>query len=173
MARVPVDHATHDIRRRMRNVLVVKAVVAAAFFGVVLATLPHPVSIAVSALDLALVPAFYALARRRPELAVYGLVAETALGLIPRQFVQGYVNGVNWPIYIVLPLIAGYVMATPRALHIGLAITLAIGVPAMMAAALTLPPGMRQADVLTAVIFVIGLAVAAAVVIADLLKPHP
>lgn len=154
----------------MRNVLFVKAAVAAAFFGIVLVTLPHPVSIAVSIVDLALVPVFYTLALRRPTLAAYGLVAESALGLAPRQFVQGYVNGVNWPIYIVLPLIAGYVLMTPRALRNGAVITLAIALPVMLAAATSLPPGMRQADVFTSIAFVTGLSIAAAILIADLIR---
>lgn len=173
MARVSSDAQSLGPLRRMRMVLLAKAAVATAFLGVVLFTLPHPVSLAVSAVDLALIPAFYVLARRSVTWATYVLVAETALGLTPRQFVQGYVNGVNWPIYIVLPLIAGYVLMSPRALRAGFVITLAIGLPVMLIAAATLPPGMRPADVLTLIVFVCGLSAAAAAVIADLIRTTP
>lgn len=159
-----------NVQRRFRNVAIVKAVIAGLFLAIVLVTLGHPVSIAVSLVDLALIPLFVRLAKHHPRAAVYGLVAQTALFLTPRQFVQGYVNGVNWPIYIVLPLIAGYVLCDGRGSMYAAALTGLIAIPAMLLAALTLPPGMTRADVLTLAAFVVGLAVAAALVMALTVK---
>lgn len=155
---------TARIRRRIRVVAIVKAIVALGFLLVVLFTLRHPLSIAVGVADLVLIPFFVWLSGRHPRAAVYGLTVQTALFLTPRQFVQGYVNGVNWPIYIVLPLIAGYVLMEPRAALIGGGLTGLIAAPVMLFAALTLPPGITRADVLTLGIFVIGLTAAVAVV---------
>lgn len=160
----------NDLMHRMRIVAVVKAVVATLFFVIVLFTLRHPVSIIVSMIDLALIPVFVWLAPRAPRLATYGLVMETALFLTPRQFVQGYVNGVNWPIYIVLPLIAGYILMEARAFLWGLLFTAIIALPVMLIAAFMLPVGMKQGDVFTLIVFVIGLMVAAALVVRDILR---
>jgi len=159
-----------ECQARLRRVALVKAPVAAAFLLIVAFTLGHPISLAVGLVDLALIPCFVWLAGRYPRAAAYGLVVETALALTPRQFVQGYVNGVNWPIYIVLPLIAGYVLKDERAALIGAALTGLIGIPAMLLAALTLPVGATRADVLTLIAFVIGLLLAVAVVTRDLLR---
>ncbi len=160
------------VQRRIRNVAIVKAVVAVCFLIIVLFTLRHPVSIAVSLADLVLIPFFVWLAGRHPRAAVYGLTIQTALFLTPRQFVQGYVNGVNWPIYIVLPLIAGYVLMDGRAVLIGGLLTGAIAVPIMLFAALTLPPGVTRADVLTLAAFVIGLMTAVTIVARDLVSAN-
>jgi hypothetical protein len=151
-----------EFMRRVRTVAMIKAVVATLFFAIVLFTLGHPVSIVVSVVDLALIPVFVWLAKRHPRAATYGLVIETALFLTPRQFVQGYVNGVNWPIYIVIPLIAGYLLMQPHACVIGAILTGIIALPVMLVAALTLPPGMQRADVFTLIAFVIGLMLALA-----------
>lgn len=153
-----------EIQRRIRAVAIVKAIVATGFLLIVLLTLRHPVSLAVSLADLALIPFFVWLAKRHPRAAAYGLTAQTALFLTPRQFVQGYVNGVNWPIYIVLPLIAGYVLMEQRAALIGGLLTGSIAVPVMLLAALTLPPRITRADVLTLVAFVIGLTAAVIII---------
>lgn len=161
---------TPDVLRRVRNVAIVKAVVASLFFIIVLFTLPHPASIIASVVDLALIPFFVWLARRHPQAAAYGLVIETALFLTPRQFAQGYVNGVNWPIYIVIPLIAGYILMQPRAVLMGAALTAAIALPAMLIAALTLPPAMQRSDVFTLIAFVIGLMLALALITRDMLR---
>jgi hypothetical protein len=156
------------VESRFRTVAIVKAAVAALFLIIVALTLRSPVSIAVSLIDLALIPFFVWLARRHPRAAAYGLVVETALFLTPRQFVQGYVNGVNWPIYIVLPMIAGYVLMEGRAVLIGTALTGVVALPVMLLAALTLPPGMTRGDVFTAIAFVLGLMLALALIAGDL-----
>ncbi len=124
-----------NLSRRVKNIAIVKAVVASLFFVIVLFTLPHPASIIASVIDLALIPFFVWLARRNPTAAAYGWVIETALFLTPRQFVQGYVNGVNWPIYIVIPMIAGYILMQGRAVLIGAVLTVAIALPVMLLAA--------------------------------------
>ncbi|MCS6848138.1 MAG: hypothetical protein RMN52_10525 [Anaerolineae bacterium] len=152
---------------------IVKAIVATGFLLIVLLTLRHPISIAVGVADLALIPFFVWLAKRHPRAAAYGLTAQTALFLTPRQFVQGYVNGVNWPIYIALPLIAGYVLMERRAALIGGLLTGLIAAPVMLFAALTLPPGITRADVLTLVAFVIGLIVAVAIIAREMIAAHP
>ncbi len=155
-------------QQRLRRVALIKAVVAAAFLLIVAFTLRHPVSLIVSLADLGLIPFFVWLAGRHPRAATYGLVLETALALTPRQFVQGYVNGVNWPIYIVLPLIAGYVLREGRAALVSAALVALIAVPAMLVAALALPAGATRADVLSLAAFVIGLMLATALVAHDL-----
>jgi hypothetical protein len=155
-------------QQRLRRVALIKAVVAAAFLLIVAFTLRHPVSLIVSLADLALIPFFVWLAGRHPRVATYGLVLETALALTPRQFVQGYVNGVNWPIYIVLPLIAGYVLREGRAALVSAALVALIAVPAMLVAALALPAGATRADVLSLAAFVTGLMLATALVARDL-----
>ncbi len=160
----------NDLLRRVRTVTLVKFVVAMLFFIIVLFTLRYPISIAVSLADLALIPFFVWLARRNPQAAAYGLVIETALFLTPRQFVQGYVNGINWPIYIVIPMIAGYILLQGRAVLIGAGLTAAIALPVMLIAAFTLPPGMQRADVFTLVAFVIGLMLALALIGRDMLQ---
>jgi hypothetical protein len=160
----------NSVMRRVKNVALVKAVVAALFFAIVLFTLPHPASIIASVIDLALIPFFVWLARRNPQAAAYGLVIQTALLLTPRQFAQGYVNGVNWPIYIVIPLIAGYILMQGRAVVIGAALTAAIALPAMLVAALTLPPAMQRSDVFTLIAFVAGLMLALALITRDMLE---
>ncbi len=154
--------------RRARNVACVKALLAGIFLVVVVFTLPSPVSLIVSLIDLAFVPVFVLLARQSPRVAAYALVLETAAALTPRQFVQGYVNAVNWPIYILIPLIAVYMLRTPRAGLWSALITAAVALPVMTLAALTLPPGMRPADVFTAIVFVTGLMMGAAVVVSDM-----
>lgn len=159
-----------EIQRRFRTVAIVKAIVATLFLLIVLLTLRHPVSIAVSLVDLALIPFFVWLARRHPRAATYGLVVQTALFLTPRQFVQGYVNGVNWPIYIVLPLIAGYVLMDGRATLVAAVLTGAIAVPVMLLAVLTLPPAMTRADAFTLAAFVLGLMLALALIGRDMLR---
>jgi hypothetical protein len=155
---------------RFRTVALVKAVVAALFLVIVVLTLRNPISIIVSLIDLALIPFFVWLAKRHPRAAAYGLVVETALFLTPRQFVQGYVNGVNWSIYIVLPVIAGYVLMEGRAMLIGAALTGVVALPVMLLAALTLPPSMQRSDVFTAIAFVLGLMLALALIGRDLLR---
>lgn len=162
--------ASPDLLRRFRLVALVKAVVAALFLIIVAFTLRNATSIAVSLLDLLLIPAFLWLARRRPRLATYALVVQTALFLTPRQFVQGYVNGVNWPIYIVLPMVAGYIFMEGRATLIAALLVGLIALPVMLAAALMLPPGMQRADVFTLIAFVLGLMLALALIGRDLLR---
>lgn len=166
----PLPNEEAGLLCRFRKVAIVKAVVAALFLLIVAATLGNAVSIVVSLIDLALIPFWLWLARRHPRAATYGFVAQTALFLTPRQFVQGYVNGVNWPIYIVLPMIAGYVLMEGRAVLIGAVLTAAVALPVMLLAALTLPPGMQRSDVFTAVAFVIGLMLALALIGRDLLR---
>jgi len=78
------------------------------------------------------------------------------------------VNGVNWPIYIVLPLIAGYVLREGRAALVSAALVALIAVPAILLAALALPAGATRADVLSLAAFVIGLMLATALVARDL-----
>lgn len=158
-----------NLSRRVKNIAIVKAVVASLFFVVVLFTLPHPASIIASVIDLALIPFFVWLARRNPTAAAYGWVIETALFLTPRQFVQGYVNGVNWPIYIVIPMIAGYILIEGRAVLIGAVLTAAIALPVMLLAAFTLPPAMQRSDVFTLIAFVTGLMLALALITRDML----
>jgi hypothetical protein len=156
--------------RRVYNIALVKGALAALFLAVVAFTLPHPVSLGVSVLDLAGVPLFVWLARRWPRFAAYALVAETALALTPRQFVQGYVNGINWPIYIVIPLIAAYLLRDARAAAWGAGLTALIALPVMLVATLTLPAGMRPADVWTLLVFVLGLMLGAALLVGDMLR---
>jgi len=156
--------------RRARNVAVVKAVLAGFFLLIVIFTVPNPISLIVSLIDLACVPLFVLLARRSPQAAAYALVLETALALTPRQFVQGYVNAVNWPIYIVIPLIAVYMLRTPRSAVWAVVLTGVIALPMMGLAALTLPPGMRPSDVFTALAFVIGLMVGTAIIVSDIVR---
>ncbi len=162
-----------EIQRRIRTVAIVKAIVAAGFLLIVLFTLRHPISIVFSLADLALIPFFLWLARRHPRAAAYGLTAQTALFLTPRQFVQGYVNGVNWPIYIVLPLIAGYVLMERRAALVGGVLTGLVAAPVMLFAALTLPPGITRADVLTLATFVMGLTAAVAIIAREMIMANP
>jgi hypothetical protein len=69
--------------RRARNVAIVKAILAGFFLLIVVFTLPSPVSLIVSLVDLAFVPVFVRLAQRLPQVAAYALVVETAL--TPRQ----------------------------------------------------------------------------------------
>ena len=152
--------------RRARHVAIVKAILAALFLVVVVLALPNPVSIGVGLFDLACVPVFVLLARRAPRFATYVLILETALALTPRQFVQGYVNGVNWPIYIVIPLIAAYMLREPRAAMIGAGLTAVVSLPVMLIAALTLPPAMHQADIITLIVFVLGLMIGVGVIMA-------
>ena len=159
--------------RRARNVAIVKALLAGFFLLIVVFTLPSPVSLIVSLVDLAFVPVFVLLARRSPRVAAYALVLETALALTPRQFVQGYVNAVNWPIYIVIPLIAIYMLRTPRAGMWGVILTGIVALPVMALAALTLPPGMRPGDVFTALAFVTSLMVGAAIIVSDMVRDEP
>ena len=159
-----------SVMRRVKNVALVKGTVAVLFFAIVLFTLPHPASIIASIIDLALIPFFVWLARRNPQAAAYGWVIETALFLTPRQFAQGYVNGVNWPIYIVIPLIAGYILMQGRAVLIGAVLTSIIALPVMLLAALTLPPAMQRSDVFTLIAFVAGLMIALALITRDMLK---
>ncbi|MCS6772782.1 MAG: hypothetical protein RMM31_01000 [Anaerolineae bacterium] len=154
-----------DSRARFAVVLRVKAVLASAFLILVLLTLRHPVSVAFGVIDLVLLPFFAWLAQRNLRAATYGLIAQTALFLLPRQFVQGYVNGVNWPIYIVLPAVAGFVLAERRAVLLSAGLTAAIALPSMVAAALTLPPAMTRADALTLLVFVLGLTLALGLVL--------
>ena len=158
-----------NLSRRVKNIAIVKAVVASLFFVIVLFTLPHPASIIASVIDLALIPFFVWLARRNPTAAAFGWVIETALFLTPRQFVQGYVNGVNWPIYIVIPMIAGYILMEGRAVLIGAVLTAAIALPVMLLAAFTLPPAMQRSDVFTLIAFVTGLMLALALITRDML----
>ena len=157
--------------QRARRVGLVKFIVAALFFAVVLVNLRHPATIAVSVLDLALVPVFVWLSARRPHLAAYGMVLSTALLLTPRQFVQGYVNGINWPIYLLVPLIGGYILMTRRALFISTLLTGLVALPAMLIAALTLPPGMSRSDVFTLIAFIAGLMIGGTIIIGDMLHP--
>lgn len=159
-----------NVLRRVKNVALVKATVASLFFVIVLFTLPHPASIIASVIDLALIPFFVWLARRHPQAAAFGWVIETALFLTPRQFAQGYVNGVNWPIYIVIPLIAGYILLQGRAVMMGAVLTSCIALPVMLIAALTLPPAMQRADVFTLIAFVAGLMLALALITRDMLR---
>jgi len=158
-----------ELQHRVRTVAIIKAVLATLFLVIVAFTVRHPISLLVSVADLALIPCFVWLAKRHPQAAAYGLTIETALFLTPRQFVQGHVNGVNWPIYIVVPLIASYILMSGRAAWIGMLLTALIATPAMLLAALTLPPGITRADVLTLAAFVVGLMVAATLVMRDVL----
>ena len=160
------------IQHRARRVGLVKFIVAALFGIIVLLNLRHPATIFVTVLDLVLVPIFVWLAPRHPQLAAYGMVVSTALLLTPRQFAQGYVNGINWPIYIVAPLIGGYILMTRRALFISAILTAVIAVPMMLLAAFTLPPRITQAEVFTLIVFVVGLGVGLVVIVGDLLA-HP
>jgi hypothetical protein len=166
-------HLDTHFDHRVRRVVIVKFTIALIFGVVVLLNLRHPATIFVTVLDLALGPIFVWLARRRPQLAAYGLVLSTALLLSPRQFAQGYVNGINWPIYIVVPLIGGYLLRTRRALLISTLITCTIALPMMLLAALTLPPRITYAEVLTLIVFIVGLLVGCAVIVGDMLQTPP
>lgn len=168
--RVNTAPGRSNLASRVRNIARVKAILALLFLAVVVLTMPNPISIGVGVLDLLCVPAFVLLARRMPRAATYGLILETALALTPRQFVQGYVNGVNWPIYIAIPLIAPYVLRQPGATRVSAALTALVALPVMLTAAITLPPGMKQADVWTLLVFVAGLMIGAAFIVGDLLR---
>ncbi len=156
--------------QRLRMVLVVKATLAFVFLLIVWLTIPNPISLGAAALDLALLAPIAWLGKRHPQPATYLLIAQTALFLTPRQFVQGYVNGVNWVIYVALPMIAVFVLRSRRAAWSGLAITLVVALPAMLSATLALPPAITRADVLTLVAFVCGVMAALTVVLGSSLR---
>ncbi|MFN3706101.1 MAG: hypothetical protein ACK4WM_08960 [Thermoflexales bacterium] len=156
--------------QRLRMVLIAKAALALAFLAIVWLTMPNPVSLSAAALDLALLAPIAWLGKRHPQPATYLLIAQTALFLTPRQFVQGYVNGVNWVIYVALPMIAVFVLRSRRAAWSGLAITLLVALPAMLSAALVLPPAITRADVLTLIAFVGGVMTALALVLSSSMR---
>ncbi|MCS7087546.1 MAG: hypothetical protein NZL91_02450 [Thermoflexales bacterium] len=149
-------------QQRFAWVLRVKAAVATVFLVIVALTLRHPVSLAFGALDLLLIPLFWRLSQRDLAWATHGLVVQTALFLLPRQFVQGYVNGVNWVIYLVLPAAAVFVLGTPRAAALSTALTALVAAPSMAVAIWLLPPHITRSDVITLAVFVLSLMTALA-----------
>jgi hypothetical protein len=140
--------------RRVRQIAAIKGVLALVVLAVMLLTFPRPLPLVVAALDLALVPLYAWLGPRYPATATYLLVAQTALALTPRQFVQGYVNGVNWVFYLPLPLAAQYVLAGRRAGLYGAALTSVIALPVMLAAALTLEPRAERQDIFALLMYI-------------------
>lgn len=152
---VPAMKADPEFLARARQIALIKAALAAVVLLIMLLTFPRPLPLLVSALDLALIPVYLWAVRRWPVAATYLLLAETALALTPRQFVQGYVNGVNWVLYIPLPLAAAYVLRNGQALRNATLLVSAIAGPIMLVAALTLPPQIGRADVLALVGYVL------------------
>jgi len=134
---------------RIREIAIIKAVLAAVVFVIMLITFPRTLPLIVSVLDLLAVPVYLWAARRWPVTATYLAIAETALALTPRQFVQGYVNGINWVLYLPLPLAAAYVIGSRRALVRATILVTSISAPIMLLAALTLPARIEQGEILT------------------------
>jgi hypothetical protein len=144
-----------SIDARIRDIALIKAVLATAVLVIMFLTFRYPVPLLVAGIDLLLVPVYVWAAKRWPIPATYLLVAQTALALTPRQFVQGYVNGINWVFYLPLPLAAVYVLSYPRALINATIIVSTIAAPITLAAALTLEPRISRADVLTLIAYLI------------------
>jgi hypothetical protein len=144
-----------QLQRRVREIAAIKATLAAVVLAIMLITFPRPLPLVVSALDLLSVPLYVWAARRWPVTATYLLVATTALALTPRQFVQGYVNGINWLLYLPLPLAGAYVISSRSALLRATILVTLISTPIMLLAALTLEPRLQRGDILTLVAYVI------------------
>jgi hypothetical protein len=143
------------IATRIRDIAVIKAVLASVVLIIMLVTFRRELPLLVALLDLIGVPIYVWAARRWPVTATYVLVAQTALALTPRQFVQGYVNGINWLFYLPLPLAAAYVLDSHRALFRATILVMGISVPIMVTAALTLEPKLERGEVLTLVAYVL------------------
>ncbi|MFN8418008.1 MAG: hypothetical protein U0528_01990 [Anaerolineae bacterium] len=142
-----------SIRVRIRQIAIVKAVLAAVVLLIMLITFPRPLPLLVAVLDLLLVPVYVLIARRYPITATYLLLAETALALTPRQFVQGYVNGINWVLYLPLPLAASYVIGSHRAPIRATILVTVIALPITLIAALTLEPRLERSEVFTLIAY--------------------
>ena len=141
------------IQQRVNQIALIKAVLATVVFVIMLLTFRFPLPLTVSLLDLATVPLYLWLARRRPVAATYALVIATALALTPRQFVQGYVNGINWVLYLPLPLAAAYVVGRRQALIFATIGVLAVALPITLLAAVTLPPQISRVEVITLIAY--------------------
>jgi hypothetical protein len=143
------------MQTRVRDIAVIKAVLAAVVFAIMLITFRRTIPLLVSILDLLAVPVYLWAARRWPVAATYLAIAETALALTPRQFVQGYVNGINWLLYLPLPLAAAYVIGSRQALVRATILVTGISAPIMLIAALTLPAHIERGEILTLVSYVL------------------
>jgi hypothetical protein len=142
-------------QRRVREIAVIKAALAAVVLVIMIITFPRPLALLVAAADVLLVPVYVLLARRYPVLATYLLAAETALALTPRQFLQGYVNGINWVFYLPLPLAAAYVIGSRRSIIHATIVVLVVALPVILLAALTLPAQITRAEVLTLIAYLV------------------
>lgn len=143
------------MQARIRDIAVIKAILSTVVLVIMFFTFRRELPLLVSALDLLVVPLYLWAARRWPITATYLLVAETALALTPRQFVQGYVNGINWLFYLPLPLAAAYVLSSRQALFRATILVTLISLPIMLLAALTLEARLERNDVLTFVAYLI------------------
>lgn len=141
------------IKQRVYQIAIIKAVLASVVFVIMLLTFRFPLPLTVALLDLATVPVYLWLARRNPVAATYALVIATALALTPRQFVQGYVNGINWVLYLPLPLAAAYVVGRRQALIFATIGVLVVALPITLLAAFTLPPQISRGEVITLVAY--------------------
>lgn len=140
---------------RARRIAVIKAVLAGVTLLIMLITFPYPIPLAVAAIDLLLIPVFLILVRINPTLATYLLVIQTTLAFTPRQFTQGYVNGINWVFYLPIPSAAAYILSSRAALWRATIIVTAIALPIMLTAALTLPPMVTRAEILTFIAYLV------------------
>jgi hypothetical protein len=149
------SQADQSLIRRVRRIAVIKATLATVVLLIMVFTFPYPLPLAVAVLDLLLVGVYVVVAPRYPHTSTYLLVVQTALALTPRQFVQGYVNGINWVLYIPLPLAAAYVLGTRRSVWRAAALVSAVALPVTSFAALSLPPRIERAEVLTLIAYIL------------------
>jgi hypothetical protein len=143
------------MQARVRDIALIKAILSTVVLVIMFFTFRRELPLLVSALDLLVVPLYLWAARRWPVTATYLLVAETALALTPRQFVQGYVNGINWLFYLPLPLAAAYVLSSRQVLVRATILVTLISVPIMLLAALTLEARLERSEVLTFIAYLI------------------
>lgn len=149
------DVAAHSLMiGRAQRIAAIKAVLAAAVLAIMWFTFRYPLPLAVGVLDLVLIVPYVWAVKRYPKMATYLLLAETALALTPRQFVQGYVNGVNWVLYVPLPVAAAYVLGR-KSLQTATLLVTVIALPITGLAALTLPPQVSRTEILTLIAYVL------------------
>jgi hypothetical protein len=142
-------------RQNIHRLAWIKGCLGALVLVIMLRTFPYPLPLTVSVIDLILVPVYVWGARRYPIAFTYALIAETTLAFTPRQFVQGYVNGINWVFYIPLPLAAWYIARTRRAAILGGLLVTVIAMPIMLIAAIVLPPRVERSDLFTLIAYVV------------------
>ncbi len=140
--------------QRAQRVAAIKGVLAAVVLLIMFLTFRFPVPLLVAALDLLLIIPYVRVVHRYPKTATYLWLAQTVLALTPRQFVQGYVNGVNWVLYVPMPIAATYILGRPALRTAALLVTL-IAVPIMLLAALTLPAQVNRTEILTLIAYVV------------------